>query len=70
MSDAPMMTDFDATMAVEGCWGMTDLEPGEENFEAACQHLINSGLAWQLQGSFGRTCAAMIDAGRCTHGGN
>jgi hypothetical protein len=27
------------------------------------QHLVNTGLAWQLQGSYGRTARAMIDNG-------
>ena len=30
------------------------------------QSLINSGLAWQLQGHYGRTATALIDAGKCT----
>ena len=29
------------------------------------QGLINSGLAWSLQGHYGRTAKALIDAGRC-----
>jgi hypothetical protein len=27
------------------------------------QQLVNSGLAWQLQGSYGRMAKAMLDAG-------
>jgi len=27
------------------------------------QHLINTGLAWQLQGAYGRTAIAMIESG-------
>lgn len=30
---------------------------------ALFQDLVNSGMAWQLQGSYGRTAAAMLDAG-------
>lgn len=29
------------------------------------QDLINSGLAYQLQGSYGRTANALIEAGYC-----
>ncbi len=29
------------------------------------QHLIDSGTVWQLQGSYGRTAVALIEAGHC-----
>ena len=29
------------------------------------QDLINSGLAWQLQGHYGRTAQALIEQGYC-----
>jgi len=29
------------------------------------QGLINSGLVWQLQGCYGRTASALINAGYC-----
>ena len=32
------------------------------------QHLIDSGLAWKLQGSYGRTAAALIKQGVCHEG--
>lgn len=54
------MTPFEATMIVEGQW------PSEAaTFIEAAQYLIDTGLAWTLQGAFGRTCQALIDAGHC-----
>jgi hypothetical protein len=43
-------------------------ESGDLDFEATIelfQELIDSGLAWQLQGSYGRTARALIDEGWC-----
>lgn len=37
----------------------------EEQVIEAWQHLINTGLAWQLQGWFGRQAQSLIDAGIC-----
>lgn len=44
-------------------------EDGELDEEATIegfQHLINTGLCWQLQGFYGRTAHALIEAGLCT----
>ena len=38
----------------------------EDQVLAAWQHLIDTGLAWQLQGSFGRMAAHLIEQGLCT----
>lgn len=40
-------------------------ELDEDTIVAGFQHLIDSGLAWSLQGHYGRTASALIDAGRC-----
>lgn len=61
------MTDFDATMIAEGVQeppGDTP-EEQEEAMIAAWQHLIDTGLAWELQGCFGRQAARLIEAGVC-----
>ena len=55
------MSDLDATMIAEG---VQEAE-SDEQYIAAWQHLIDTGLAWQLQGFFGRTASAMIQHGVC-----
>jgi hypothetical protein len=40
-------------------------EATEEEYFAAWQHLIDTGIAWQLQGWFGRTAQSLIDNGDC-----
>ena len=39
---------------------------GIEELAAGFQELIDSGLAWQLQGSYGRTAQHLIENGTCT----
>ena len=39
-------------------------EKGE--YLRAWQHLIDTGLAWSLQGWFGRTACQLIEDGHCT----
>ncbi|MFY1688154.1 DUF7417 domain-containing protein [Plantactinospora sp. WMMB782] len=38
-------------------------ELGEEDVVELFQHLVDTGLAWQLQGTYGRTARDLIDAG-------
>ena len=45
-----------------------DFENGEMDAEAVAeffQGMINSGVVWQLQGFYGRTAVALIQAGEC-----
>lgn len=37
----------------------------EEDRLGAMQYLINTGIAWQLQGAYGRMAAALIESGEC-----
>jgi len=38
----------------------------EEEMVTFFQYLIDTNLAWKLQGHYGRMAARMIDAGLCT----
>ena len=44
------------------------LESGEleaDELADGIQHLIDTGVVWQLQGSYGRLAANLIHAGQC-----
>lgn len=48
---------------------MIDYENGDLSVDETIelfQELIDSGLAWRLQGFYGRTAEALINAGLCT----
>ena len=53
------MKDYDAVMIVEG---VHKAESPVEYMEAVA-HLIETGMAWSLQGFFGRLCSEYISAG-------
>jgi len=58
-TSAPTLDLFDAVMLAEGATDGT-----EEEVLAAWQLLVDTGAAWTLQGFFGRTARALLQAGR------
>ena len=52
------MDNYTAVMIAEGAEEAT-----EEEQVAAWQYLVDTGLAWKLQGWYGRTARALIAAG-------
>lgn len=60
------MDNFTATMIAEGEYALAGYDEDDVTEELtleAWQHLVDTGLAWQLQGSFGRMAASLIEAG-------
>ena len=51
-----MMNNYDAVMIAEGV-----IEADEDKQIEAWQHLVDPGLAWNLQGWFGRTAMDLIE---------
>jgi len=55
------MSDYRAMAIAEG---FEEADTVQE-LVAAWQHLIDTGLAWRLQGFFGRTAQRLINEGVC-----
>lgn len=54
---------FDDFTAIGIAEGFLECKTPEDS-QRAWQHLVDTGLAWNLQGWFGRTADAMIKAGQ------
>lgn len=55
-------------MYYEQMWAWEAGELSYEDTVSLFQLLIDSGLAWTLQGCYGRQAMALVDAGACTMG--
>lgn len=67
----PAMNPLLAIQIIEGDINADDDTSDDDNSRTldAWQHLIDTGIVWQLQGWYGRTAARLIESGQCTAAG-
>jgi hypothetical protein len=63
------MRDHEYTFTPQSACAIVEQQVASDIFEetAAWQYLIDTGLAWRLQGWYGRTAKRLIDDGYCTY---
>jgi hypothetical protein len=59
------MTTYDKSRLVDDMMAFECGDLEEDDTIDMFQYLIDSGLAWSLQGSYGRTARDLIIEGRC-----
>ena len=57
---------MDNFTAIEIALGLFESSPTEEEYLQAWQHLVDTGLAWTLEGHIGRTAQGLIRNGDIT----
>jgi hypothetical protein len=63
---SPEITNTEGTGLLDQMIAWEEGEISYEGMIALFQALVNSGMAWQLQGMYGRQAAALLESGEIT----